>query len=104
VLLQLRRKDVLDAGAREDDTEGFVQHTLTVAGARVGVFISELLDGSDGVKVSLRSKGTFDVARIAEELGGGGHRNAAGAVVRGISLEAARQRVLAMIEAALHAE
>ncbi|GIV49717.1 MAG: DHH family phosphoesterase [Candidatus Kapaibacterium sp.] len=104
VMLQLRRKDVLDAGAREDDTEGFVQYTLTVAGARVGIFISELHDGSDGVKVSLRSKGTFDVARIAEELGGGGHRNAAGAVVRGISLEAARQRVLAMIEAALQAE
>lgn len=27
---------------------------------------------------SLRSKGTFDVAKIAEEYGGGGHRNAAG--------------------------
>lgn len=104
VLLLLRREDVLDAGAREDDTEGFVQYTLSVAGARVGVFISELLDGSGGVKVSLRSKGTFDVACIAEELGGGGHRNAAGAVLRGIPLYAVRQRVLEMIEAAFQAE
>ncbi len=102
VLLQLRRKDVLDAGAREEDTEGFVQHTLTVSGAQVGVLISELFDANGGVKVSLRSKGTFDVARIAEELGGGGHRNAAGAVLKGVPLHTVRQRVLAMIEAAFH--
>ena len=30
------------------------------------------------VDVSLYSVGEFDVARIAESLGGGGHRNAAG--------------------------
>jgi nanoRNase/pAp phosphatase (c-di-AMP/oligoRNAs hydrolase) len=30
------------------------------------------------VDVSLYSVGDFDVARIAEGLGGGGHRNAAG--------------------------
>ncbi len=30
------------------------------------------------IRVSLRSKGNIDVARIAKSLGGGGHRAAAG--------------------------
>jgi phosphoesterase RecJ-like protein len=30
------------------------------------------------VRVSLRSRGDVDVAKVAQELGGGGHRNAAG--------------------------
>lgn len=33
------------------------------------------------LRLSFRSRGTFDVARIAKTLGGGGHTNAAGAAV-----------------------
>lgn len=36
------------------------------------------LSGDGEIKVSLRSKGEFDVASIAARYGGGGHRNAAG--------------------------
>jgi len=36
------------------------------------------LSGDGEAKVSLRSKGDFDVAAIAQRYGGGGHRNAAG--------------------------
>lgn len=36
------------------------------------------LSGDGEVKISLRSKGRFDVAAIAARYGGGGHRNAAG--------------------------
>jgi len=36
------------------------------------------LAGNGEAKVSLRSKGDFDVAAIAQRYGGGGHRNAAG--------------------------
>jgi oligoribonuclease NrnB/cAMP/cGMP phosphodiesterase (DHH superfamily) len=36
------------------------------------------LSGDGEIKVSLRSKGGFDVASIAARYGGGGHRNAAG--------------------------
>jgi phosphoesterase RecJ-like protein len=34
-------------------------------------------------KVSLRSKGDVNVARIAEKFGGGGHKNASGLSVEG---------------------
>jgi phosphoesterase RecJ-like protein len=48
-----------------------------------------------GIKVSFRSHG-YDVARVAEQFGGGGHRQAAGATLQG-TLEDARQRVLKAI-------
>ena len=56
------------------------------------VFI-EQKDGS--VKVSFRSK-RADVAKLAEQFGGGGHRLAAGATVPG-PLDVARERVLAAV-------
>ncbi len=54
----------------------------SVEGTKVAVFVRELLaDDRRGVrKVSLRSTdGSVDVSRIARALGGGGHRQAAGA-------------------------
>jgi phosphoesterase RecJ-like protein len=54
------------------------------------------------VKVSLRAKGEVDVARIAAGLGGGGHPNAAGVIVRG-SLAEAKAVVLGAVRQALAA-
>ena len=39
--------------------------------------------GGDRFRVSLRSKGAIDVAAVARQFGGGGHRNAAGCTVSG---------------------
>ncbi len=41
-------------------------------------------------RTSLRSKGDVNVARIAEQFGGGGHRNAAGCTLTGDWDEAER--------------
>jgi bifunctional oligoribonuclease and PAP phosphatase NrnA len=52
-----------------------------VEGTAVAVLVRDLLaDDRDGMrKVSLRATdGRVDVSRIARELGGGGHRQAAG--------------------------
>ena len=46
------------------------------------------------IRLSLRSKGAVDVAALAARWGGGGHRNAAGATVRG-SLESVERDVVA---------
>jgi phosphoesterase RecJ-like protein len=53
------------------------------------------------VKVSFRSR-RVDVARIAEQFGGGGHRLASGATLPG-PMDAARERVLAAVAAAVEA-
>ena len=50
-------------------------------------------------RVSLRSKGDLNVARIAERFGGGGHKNAAGCRVSGNWEEQEKEIVSAVIEA-----
>jgi phosphoesterase RecJ-like protein len=75
----LSRGDFGETGAIESDSEGVVDHLRSVEHTKVAVLIRELLD-RDGRKVSLRSTdGVVDVSVIARSLGGGGHRQAAGA-------------------------
>jgi len=58
------------------DTEGFVNMPLTIEGI---IFSVLFIERSDHIKLSLRSKGVFDVNRFASEhFIGGGHRNASG--------------------------
>jgi phosphoesterase RecJ-like protein len=99
-ILSLSLDQLARVGATHEDTEGFVQHTLSIAGVRVGVFMSQM-QGRHAVKVSLRSKGNVDVQQIAEQLGGGGHLNAAAAIIDGVSLAEAKATVLPLIESAL---
>jgi phosphoesterase RecJ-like protein len=75
----LSRADFGETGAVESDSEGVVDHLRAVADTKVAALVRELLD-RDGRKVSLRSTdGQVDVSVIARSLGGGGHRQAAGA-------------------------
>jgi len=72
----LRREDFAEAGALSEDTDGFVNFPLKARGVVVSFMIKETPEGK--VCCSLRSKGTLNVARIAGEMGGGGHVNASG--------------------------
>jgi bifunctional oligoribonuclease and PAP phosphatase NrnA len=75
----LTRADFGETGAIESDSEGIVDHLRSVEQTKVAVLIRELLD-RECRKVSLRSTdGQVDVSVIARSLGGGGHRQAAGA-------------------------
>lgn len=66
----------VETSARDEDTEGFVNEMLAVHTVQVAALIREPKLGR--VRVSLRSRGEVDVAEVAREFGGGGHRNAAG--------------------------
>ncbi|MBC8266243.1 MAG: bifunctional oligoribonuclease/PAP phosphatase NrnA [Flavobacteriales bacterium] len=63
---------------QKGDTEGIVNYALTIEDVIFAVFIAE----KEGmVKLSLRSKGDFQVNEIAKKyFSGGGHRNAAGGI------------------------
>jgi bifunctional oligoribonuclease and PAP phosphatase NrnA len=75
----LSRGDFGETGALESDSEGVVDHLRSVEGTAVAALIRDLVD-RNGRKVSLRSTdGAVDVSVIARSLGGGGHRQAAGA-------------------------
>lgn len=81
--------------ATEDLTEGFVNFGRAVDGVEVSVLFKET--GEDQYKLSFRSKGDLDVAKIAQRLGGGGHKNAAGCKLKGSLIEV-KQKVIAAIE------
>ncbi len=84
------------AGANDGDNNGFVNIPLAARDILVVVYMREVAPGK--YRASLRSKGSINVARVAESFGGGGHRNAAG-----LSIEGDWDEVEAQIVAALAA-
>jgi len=72
--------DMLAAGASVEDCEGVVNYLIGMEGICAAVFLREQ-KGEDVFRLSLRSKGTIDVAKVAGSFAGGGHRNAAGGSV-----------------------
>ncbi|MEK7206072.1 MAG: DHHA1 domain-containing protein, partial [candidate division NC10 bacterium] len=86
------------AGIGMEATEGFINYVRAVRGVQIAVAFKEI--SPTEVRVSLRSRGPVDVARLAQAFAGGGHRNAAGCTL-GAPLAAARARVLAAAAASL---
>jgi phosphoesterase RecJ-like protein len=80
-LLAITRAAMTELGATNDDLEGLINFPLTVKDIQAAAFFKEVDDGD--WRVSLRSKGEVDVGGIAQQYGGGGHRNAAGCSARG---------------------
>lgn len=81
-------------GAGPEHTDGFVNYPRSIHGVEVGLFFRQTAPTT--FKVGFRSKGRIDVGALARELGGGGHHNAAGAVVEG-ELDAVRNYVFGRI-------
>lgn len=92
-----------EAGAHIEDLEGIVEQMIFTEGVEVAVLAIDL-PGSDGYKLSLRSRGRVDVATLARKLDpqGGGHDRAAGCNLKG-EAEEILWRVVGEIEDALEA-
>lgn len=82
-------------GTGVQDTDEFVNNLRSVKGVEVAILFRQ--KGSNIYKLSFRSRGMVDVAKIAEALGGGGHRNAAGCELKG-NLSEIRKKVVRMAE------
>jgi phosphoesterase RecJ-like protein len=94
------KDDYAKTGAIPQDTEDAVTYTRSISGVEVGLLFLEQPAG--GIKVSFRSRGKVDVAKVAEQFGGGGHRLASGATLH-LSMPDAQQRVLVAIKLVLQA-
>lgn len=79
--LWVSHRDMIRACAAEEDCEGVVNYAIAIAGVEAAIFLREVPGGQ--VRASLRSKGLVDVAAIASQYGGGGHRRAAGCSLEG---------------------
>ena len=91
-LISVTQEQMEHCGAREEDCEGLVNYALAIQDVEVAAFFRELPDGR--LRLSLRSKGQWNVAAVAEHFGGGGHQCASGCSLDG-PLSTATARVLA---------
>ncbi|MCS7057716.1 MAG: bifunctional oligoribonuclease/PAP phosphatase NrnA [Meiothermus sp.] len=79
----------LPPGLSVEDSDDFVGFIRYAEGSQIAVFLRER---EEGVKLSIRSRGGVSAQAVAVRLGGGGHVPAAGATLRGVSLEEAYRR------------
>jgi phosphoesterase RecJ-like protein len=88
------KKIVFDLG------EHILSFGRAMKGAEVVVLFKENLGVKREIRVNLRSQGKFDVNKLAQYFGGGGHKAAAGITMHG-TITAVRKKVLAKIKATL---
>ena len=94
----ITRADFEETKTTAEDTEEFVNYPRSIKGVEVAVLFREI--DAESCKVSFRSQRKVDVARLAEQFGGGGHSRAAGCTIRA-GLEAAKAQVLPAVARAL---
>ena len=85
-------------GTTAEDAEDFVNYPRSLTETEVAILLRDAEPGR--VKVSFRASGNVDVAAIAAQFGGGGHRKAAGCTVAG-TLDAVRSKIIDAAERAV---
>jgi phosphoesterase RecJ-like protein len=80
-IISMFQRDLEALGLREIDTEDITTVARSIKGTEMVMFFKEM--GKDTFRVSLRSKGRANAARVAEHFGGGGHIHASGFTVYG---------------------
>ncbi len=89
--ISVTQEMITKSGATMQDLEGFIDFPRSIKTVKVAALIKETMD--DYIAVSLRAKGECNVADVAKQFGGGGHRNAAGFRYQGVTLEQVRREV-----------
>jgi bifunctional oligoribonuclease and PAP phosphatase NrnA len=90
----LTREDLKKTGGTYEDAEGFIDFLKYMKEVQFSFFLTEMDGEHRGkIRVSLRSRGQYDVAHVAVHFGGGGHRKAAGCEIKG-TIEEVAQKIL----------
>jgi len=84
----------LQTGTSAEDTDNFINFVRSIKGVEVAVLFRQTAEKQ--YKISLRSKGRVDLSGVASDLGGGGHKNAAGGIVDG-PFPVVRDKVIAAV-------
>lgn len=98
-MTSVTQKMFSETGTRAEDTENFSNFPRMIDSVDISALLRET--GGGLWKVSMRSKGAVNVARVAEHFGGGGHRNAAGCRIKG-GLAAVKKALLAKVREQQH--
>jgi len=94
-IVTVRETDFIECGADKSETEGFADFGRALSTVVASVCLREF--EKNKIRVSMRSKGDYNVAKIATNFGGGGHINAAGCSIDD-TLENAKARIIAAFE------
>jgi len=91
----LTQTDFKEHNTDEKEADGIANFMNTIGGVKIGLFLKETNDKK--IKGSLRTtEDDVDVALIAQKMGGGGHKKAAGFAVEG-TIEGVLDIVLSVI-------
>jgi len=99
-ILTVTQQMLIQSNAEFNDTENLINNGLSIVGVEVSLLFKELSENT--YKVSFRSKGKINVAKVAEIFGGGGHFRASGCKISG-TLEQVRDKVIKMVSKELEA-
>ncbi|MDD5155160.1 MAG: bifunctional oligoribonuclease/PAP phosphatase NrnA [Candidatus Omnitrophica bacterium] len=80
-----------------DLSERLLSFARSIKDIKVAVIFKENLKAKGEIRINFRSQGEVDVNRIASFFGGGGHKTASGATVKG-KLKTVARKVLARIK------
>lgn len=101
ILLELKKKDQDKFSQDFDLRDKIFRYLRAIKGVHAIVILTEHEKGK--TRVNLRSSGKVDVARLAAQFNGGGHKRASGCMVNG-SMPAARKKILKALEEVLSEE
>jgi phosphoesterase RecJ-like protein len=100
-VMQITRQDFKLTGAAYSDTENLINESHRIESVKVSALFIELKDGR--IRCSMRSKGPFDVSKIAAKFGGGGHSMAAGTFLPG-PMENAKKLIMTEVSKRIDAK
>lgn len=92
----LTPKMLADSGVQVTESQDYVSLVKSIKGVEVAFLLRPLEHGK--VKLSVRTEPSADAAAICARFGGGGHKRAAGATLKGTVDDALRQVTAAAID------
>lgn len=100
VWVELKRSLLENRKFTFDLSEHILSYERAIKDVEVAVLFKENLGARKEIRVNFRSQGSVDVNKVARFFGGGGHRTASGATIKGTLLEV-RNKVLRKIRESL---
>jgi len=96
-ILKLQAKDLSQFSIDNDESNDVIDLLMNIESLHAAALLRE--EGYQKFKLSLRSKGHFDVLNIAESFGGGGHLFSSGAYLTGAYEDIKPALVKALVQA-----
>lgn len=91
-VVMVREEDIQQTNARKSDADGIVEFIRDIKEVELAILLKEK---DDFVRLSTRSKSYIDCTKIAGAFNGGGHVRASGGTIYGMTIEQAKDAVVA---------